>query len=234
MVLLEPEPWVCVGSLLSRCEVCGFQCRQRASLKYHMTKHKAEADLDFECLMCRKRFEKAHNLNVHMSMVHPLVLAEVQRGAGSQQDQDRWPSRSASAVLRTLQNRPVEPAKRTQSRFSSVPLSFWRRFCRPTSPAGSSRCSSPPAFLTRTSAAPEASLFISFITSRLYACCQNSAINSFLWLKQLILICWRISMILHVLRFISSLITPFIDYVSLWDIWVSAVCRSISLEFKQQ
>ncbi|XP_038856485.1 zinc finger protein 276-like [Salvelinus namaycush] len=58
-----------------QCEVCGFQCRQRASLKYHMTKHKAEADLEFACKLCGKRFEKAHNLNVHMSMVHPLTLA---------------------------------------------------------------------------------------------------------------------------------------------------------------
>lgn len=62
-----------------RCEVCGFQCRQRASLKYHMTKHKAEADLEFACVICGKRFEKAHNLNVHMSMVHPLL----QGGSGS-------------------------------------------------------------------------------------------------------------------------------------------------------
>jgi len=71
--------------LAFRCEVCGFQCRQRASLKYHMTKHKAEADLEFECLMCRKRFEKAHNLNVHMSMVHPLTQAETQKGSSQQQ-----------------------------------------------------------------------------------------------------------------------------------------------------
>lgn len=49
-----------------------------------MTKHKAEADLEFACLMCGKRFEKAHNLNVHMSMVHPLTQAEAQ-GGGSQQ-----------------------------------------------------------------------------------------------------------------------------------------------------
>lgn len=62
--------------------MCGFQCRQRASLKYHMTKHKAEADLEFACPMCGKRFEKAHNLNVHMSMVHPLTQADGQRGAG--------------------------------------------------------------------------------------------------------------------------------------------------------
>ncbi|KAM9352176.1 zinc finger protein 276 [Symphorus nematophorus] len=73
------------GAKPLQCEVCGFQCRQRASLKYHMTKHKAEADLEFACLMCGKRFEKAHNLNVHMSMVHPLTQTEVQRGSSQQQ-----------------------------------------------------------------------------------------------------------------------------------------------------
>lgn len=67
------------GAKPLQCEVCGFQCRQRASLKYHMTKHKAEADLEFACVICGKRFEKAHNLNVHMSMVHPLL----QGGSGS-------------------------------------------------------------------------------------------------------------------------------------------------------
>ncbi|XP_032891552.1 zinc finger protein 276 isoform X1 [Amblyraja radiata] len=61
------------GAKPLQCEVCGFQCRQRASLKYHMTKHKAEAELEFACDQCEKRFEKAHNLNVHMSMVHPLT-----------------------------------------------------------------------------------------------------------------------------------------------------------------
>ncbi|XP_029464073.1 zinc finger protein 276 isoform X2 [Rhinatrema bivittatum] len=61
------------GAKPLQCEVCGFQCRQRASLKYHMTKHKAEAELEFACDQCGKRFEKAHNLNVHMSMVHPLI-----------------------------------------------------------------------------------------------------------------------------------------------------------------
>ncbi|XP_048829522.1 zinc finger protein 276 [Brienomyrus brachyistius] len=60
------------GAKPLQCEVCGFQCRQRASLKYHMTKHKAEEELEFACELCGKRFEKAHNLNVHMSMVHPL------------------------------------------------------------------------------------------------------------------------------------------------------------------
>ncbi|XP_043937794.1 zinc finger protein 276 isoform X3 [Protopterus annectens] len=61
------------GAKPLQCEVCGFQCRQRASLKYHMTKHKAETELEFACDQCGKRFEKAHNLNVHMSMVHPLT-----------------------------------------------------------------------------------------------------------------------------------------------------------------
>nr|XP_057943266.1 zinc finger protein 276 isoform X2 [Doryrhamphus excisus]XP_057943267.1 zinc finger protein 276 isoform X2 [Doryrhamphus excisus]XP_057943268.1 zinc finger protein 276 isoform X2 [Doryrhamphus excisus]XP_057943269.1 zinc finger protein 276 isoform X2 [Doryrhamphus excisus]XP_057943270.1 zinc finger protein 276 isoform X2 [Doryrhamphus excisus] len=67
------------GAKPLQCEVCGFQCRQRASLKYHMTKHMAEADLEFACMMCSKRFEKAHNLNVHMSMVHPLTQRHVHK-----------------------------------------------------------------------------------------------------------------------------------------------------------
>ncbi|XP_067392853.1 zinc finger protein 276 isoform X3 [Emydura macquarii macquarii] len=50
--------------------------QQRASLKYHMTKHKAETELEFACDQCGKRFEKAHNLNVHMSMVHPLTQTQ--------------------------------------------------------------------------------------------------------------------------------------------------------------
>ncbi|KAM4643065.1 zinc finger protein 276-like isoform 7-T7 [Amazona ochrocephala] len=64
------------GAKPLQCEICGFQCRQRASLKYHMTKHKAETELEFACDQCGKRFEKAHNLNVHMSMVHPLIQVE--------------------------------------------------------------------------------------------------------------------------------------------------------------
>ncbi|XP_029377838.1 zinc finger protein 276 isoform X2 [Echeneis naucrates] len=75
------------GAKPLQCEVCGFQCRQRASLKYHMTKHKAEADLEFACLICGKRFEKPHNLNVHMSMVHPLTHVEAQRGSNQQEHQ---------------------------------------------------------------------------------------------------------------------------------------------------
>ncbi|KAL6107338.1 znf276 [Pungitius sinensis] len=82
------------GAKPLQCEVCGFQCRQRASLKYHMTKHKAEADLEFACLMCGKRFEKAHNLNVHMSMVHPLIQAKVQRSSQQQQAPPPPPSYS--------------------------------------------------------------------------------------------------------------------------------------------
>lgn len=73
----------------TRCEVCGFQCRQRASLKYHMTKHKAEADLEFACLICQKRFEKAHNLNVHMSMIHPLTQGK--SGGSTQQQPPQQP-----------------------------------------------------------------------------------------------------------------------------------------------
>ncbi|XP_058010881.1 zinc finger protein 276 isoform X1 [Ahaetulla prasina] len=70
------------GAKPLQCEICGFQCRQRASLKYHMTKHKAEAELEFACDQCGKRFEKAHNLNVHMSMVHPLTQTQEKAKGG--------------------------------------------------------------------------------------------------------------------------------------------------------
>ncbi|XP_075795934.1 zinc finger protein 276 isoform X2 [Pelodiscus sinensis] len=72
--------------------------QQRASLKYHMTKHKAEAELEFACDQCGKRFEKAHNLNVHMSMVHPLT-----------QTQDKAKPQEPEQIL------PLDPAGTAES-----------------------------------------------------------------------------------------------------------------------
>ncbi|XP_035012809.2 zinc finger protein 276 [Hippoglossus stenolepis] len=95
------------GAKPLQCEVCGFQCRQRASLKYHMTKHKAEADLEFACLMCGKRFEKAHNLNVHMSMVHPVIQTEAQRGISQQQQPQPPPPYSEQRTI-TLTGQVVQ------------------------------------------------------------------------------------------------------------------------------
>nr|XP_014437196.1 zinc finger protein 276 [Pelodiscus sinensis] len=86
------------GAKPLQCEICGFQCRQRASLKYHMTKHKAEAELEFACDQCGKRFEKAHNLNVHMSMVHPLT-----------QTQDKAKPQEPEQIL------PLDPAGTAES-----------------------------------------------------------------------------------------------------------------------
>ncbi|XP_015223661.2 zinc finger protein 276 isoform X1 [Lepisosteus oculatus] len=87
------------GAKPLQCEVCGFQCRQRASLKYHMTKHKAEAELEFACDLCGKRFEKAHNLNVHMSMVHPLTLTSVDKGKPDEEPAQHPPAGEAVLVL---------------------------------------------------------------------------------------------------------------------------------------
>uniref|UniRef100_A0ABM5EUD8 Zinc finger protein 276 isoform X2 n=1 Tax=Pogona vitticeps TaxID=103695 RepID=A0ABM5EUD8_9SAUR len=99
------------GAKPLQCEICGFQCRQRASLKYHMTKHKAEAELEFACDQCGKRFEKAHNLNVHMSMVHPLTqaqdkpkAAEAERGVVSPDAEAPAPT----APSGTAESRPVK------------------------------------------------------------------------------------------------------------------------------
>uniref|UniRef100_A0A670YV59 Zinc finger protein 276 n=1 Tax=Pseudonaja textilis TaxID=8673 RepID=A0A670YV59_PSETE len=93
------------GAKPLQCEICGFQCRQRASLKYHMTKHKAEAELEFACDQCGKRFEKAHNLNVHMSMVHPLT--QTQEKAKGAEPEPR-------ALLDTVEGQPIKVERSAQ------------------------------------------------------------------------------------------------------------------------
>ncbi|XP_060132013.1 zinc finger protein 276 isoform X1 [Zootoca vivipara] len=90
------------GAKPLQCEICGFQCRQRASLKYHMTKHKAETELEFACDQCGKRFEKAHNLNVHMSMVHPLTQTQ-DKAKAAELEQEALPEASETA-----ENHPVK------------------------------------------------------------------------------------------------------------------------------
>ncbi|KAM3828953.1 zinc finger protein 276 isoform 3-T3 [Vipera latastei] len=87
------------GAKPLQCEICGFQCRQRASLKYHMTKHKAETELEFACDQCGKRFEKAHNLNVHMSMVHPLTQTQERAKEGEPEPRP---------LLDTVEGQPIK------------------------------------------------------------------------------------------------------------------------------
>ncbi|KAA0714159.1 Zinc finger protein 692 [Triplophysa tibetana] len=60
-------------SLLSehKCEVCGFTCRQKASLNWHMRKHNAESAYQFPCEICGRRFEKRDNVTAHRSKSHP-------------------------------------------------------------------------------------------------------------------------------------------------------------------
>ncbi|XP_043541892.1 E3 ubiquitin-protein ligase ZFP91-like, partial [Chiloscyllium plagiosum] len=57
-----------------QCEICGFTCRQKASLNWHMKKHDAEAGYQFSCDVCGKRFEKKDNVSAHKSKSHPEVL----------------------------------------------------------------------------------------------------------------------------------------------------------------
>uniref|UniRef100_A0A670IRV8 Zinc finger protein 276 n=1 Tax=Podarcis muralis TaxID=64176 RepID=A0A670IRV8_PODMU len=94
------------GAKPLQCEICGFQCRQRASLKYHMTKHKAETELEFACDQCGKRFEKAHNLNVHMSMVHPLTQTQ-DKAKAAELEQEALPE-ALSEASETAENHPVK------------------------------------------------------------------------------------------------------------------------------
>lgn len=54
-----------------RCEICGYQCRQRASLNWHMKKHTAEVQYNFTCEHCGKRFEKLDSVKFHTLKSHP-------------------------------------------------------------------------------------------------------------------------------------------------------------------
>lgn len=54
-----------------RCEICGYQCRQRASLNWHMKKHTAEVQYNFTCERCGKRFEKLDSIKFHTLKSHP-------------------------------------------------------------------------------------------------------------------------------------------------------------------
>lgn len=54
-----------------RCEICGYQCRQRASLNWHMRKHTSEAHFNYTCEHCGKRFEKLDSVKFHKLKSHP-------------------------------------------------------------------------------------------------------------------------------------------------------------------
>ena len=65
-----------MGRLLPRslrCEICGFTCRQKASLNWHMKKHDADSFYQFSCNICGKKFEK-DSVVAHKAKSHPEVL----------------------------------------------------------------------------------------------------------------------------------------------------------------
>lgn len=62
------RPWL-------RCEICGFTCRQKASLNWHRRKHaETVATLRFPCEVCGKRFEKPDSVTAHCSKSHPALF----------------------------------------------------------------------------------------------------------------------------------------------------------------
>lgn len=65
---------VCLCSVDGRCEICGFTCRQKASLNWHMKKHDADATYQFSCSICGKKFEKKDCVVAHKAKSHPEVL----------------------------------------------------------------------------------------------------------------------------------------------------------------
>ncbi|KAF6098316.1 zinc finger protein 692 [Phyllostomus discolor] len=80
-----------------QCEICGFTCRQKASLNWHRRKHaETAATLRFPCKVCGKRFEKPDSVAAHCSKSHPAVLL----ATSEQLDQvEPCPSISAPALL---------------------------------------------------------------------------------------------------------------------------------------
>ncbi|KAI9519082.1 hypothetical protein NQZ68_031353 [Dissostichus eleginoides] len=54
-----------------QCEICGFTCRQKASLNWHMKKHDADATYQFACSICGKKFEKKDCVVAHKAKSHP-------------------------------------------------------------------------------------------------------------------------------------------------------------------
>ncbi|KAK1166301.1 major centromere autoantigen B-like isoform X2 [Acipenser oxyrinchus oxyrinchus] len=59
----------------SRCEFCGYTCRQKASLNWHMKKHNVESSYSFCCELCGKRFESKLNLHFHKGKSHPEAVS---------------------------------------------------------------------------------------------------------------------------------------------------------------
>ncbi|KAG7333660.1 hypothetical protein KOW79_002067 [Hemibagrus wyckioides] len=62
------------NTAIVRCEICGFTCRQKASLNWHMKKHDADASYQFSCAICGKKFEKKDSVVAHKAKSHPEVL----------------------------------------------------------------------------------------------------------------------------------------------------------------
>ncbi|RXM96222.1 E3 ubiquitin-protein ligase ZFP91 [Acipenser ruthenus] len=57
-----------------QCEFCGYTCRQKASLNWHMKKHNVESSYSFCCELCGKRFESKLNLHFHKGKSHPEAV----------------------------------------------------------------------------------------------------------------------------------------------------------------
>ncbi|KAF5912008.1 hypothetical protein HPG69_003282, partial [Diceros bicornis minor] len=79
------------------CEICGFTCRQKASLNWHRRKHaETAATLRFPCEFCGKCFEKPDSVAAHCSKSHPALHPAPQESPGLLEP---CPSISAPAPL---------------------------------------------------------------------------------------------------------------------------------------
>ncbi|XP_009463475.1 PREDICTED: zinc finger protein 653-like [Nipponia nippon] len=59
------------GERVHLCEICGYRCRQRASLTWHMRRHGGPGLRPFPCEHCGRRFERPEGLKFHALKSHP-------------------------------------------------------------------------------------------------------------------------------------------------------------------
>ncbi|XP_034779991.2 transcriptional repressor CTCF-like [Acipenser ruthenus] len=62
-----------------RCEFCGYTCRQKVSLNWHMKKNDVELSYSFCCELCGKWFKSKLNLHFHKGKSHPRLKSHRQK-----------------------------------------------------------------------------------------------------------------------------------------------------------
>ncbi|RXM28050.1 E3 ubiquitin-protein ligase ZFP91 [Acipenser ruthenus] len=68
-----------------QCEFCGYTCRQKVSLNWHMKKNDVELSYSFCCELCGKWFKSKLNLHFHKGKSHPRLKSHRQKDRQKQE-----------------------------------------------------------------------------------------------------------------------------------------------------